>query len=67
MCSQCDRLTRNGDFCPVCDSPMFGVDDLVGAVMDATVVAGGRAHQINVASPLDVEGIGALTRFTVPI
>jgi hypothetical protein len=45
---------------------MLGVDDVVAAVMDATVVAGGWAYQIDVASPLDVEGIGALTRFSLP-
>ena len=66
MCSQCAHLTRNEDSCPVCGSPMFAVDDVVAAVMDATVVAGGSAHQFDVASPLDVEGIGALTRFPVP-
>ncbi len=66
ICSQCGHLSRNGDCCPMCDSPMFAVDDVVAAVMDATVLAGGRAYQLNVASPLDVEGIGALTRFPVP-
>ncbi|MFB3051965.1 MAG: hypothetical protein ACE1Z0_08265 [Acidimicrobiia bacterium] len=66
ICSQCGHLSRNGDSCPMCDSPMFAVDDVVAAVMDATVLAGGRAYQLNVASPLDVEGIGALTRFPVP-
>ncbi|MEE8374900.1 MAG: hypothetical protein V3S26_01090 [Acidimicrobiia bacterium] len=66
ICSQCAHLSRNGDSCPVCGSAMFGVDDVVAAVMDATVVAGGRAYQIDVASPLDVEGIGALTRFSLP-
>ena len=44
---------------------MFEVEDLVAAVMDATVSAGGRVFQIGVASPLDVSGIGALTRFPV--
>ncbi len=66
ICSQCGHLSRNGDSCPMCDSPMLAVDDVVAAVMDATVLAGGRAYQLNVASPLDVEGIGALTRFPVP-
>ena len=66
ICSQCAHLSRNGESCPVCGSSMFGVDDVVAAVMDATVVAGGRAYQIDVASPLDVEGIGALTRFSPP-
>jgi hypothetical protein len=44
---------------------MFPVDDIVGAVMDATVASGGNVFQINVASPLDSGGIGALTRFPV--
>ena len=66
ICSQCGHLSRNGDSCPMCDSPMFAVDDVVAAVMDATVLAGGRAYQLNVASPLDVVGIGAVTRFPVP-
>jgi hypothetical protein len=42
---------------------MFEVEDVVGAAMDATVAAGGLVHQIEVASSLDVDGIGALTRF----
>ena len=67
MCNQCGHLTRNGAVCPVCDSPMFRVDDIVAAVMDATVAAGGRVQQIGVASPLDAEGIGALTRFSVQL
>ena len=46
---------------------MFEVEDVVAAVMEATVAAGGRVFQIGVASPLDVEGIGALTRFSVPV
>ena len=65
MCSQCGHLTRDANACPMCGSPTFAVDDVVAAVMDATVSAGGRVHQIDVASPLDIEGIGALTRFPV--
>jgi len=33
--------------------------------MDAAVVARGKVHQIDVASPLDNEGVGALTRFSL--
>lgn len=65
MCDQCGYLARIGNDCPVCGSRMFPVHDVVSAVMDATVSAGGKVHQVEVASPLDVEGIGALTRFTV--
>ena len=67
ICNQCGYLTRNGNGCPICSSPLFGVDDVVAAVMDATVTTGGRVHQIDVASPLDKEGIGALTRFPLPV
>jgi len=65
MCNQCGHLTRNGETCPVCNAEMFRVDDIVGAVMEATVAAGGSVFQIDVASPLDGQGIGALTRFPV--
>jgi len=65
MCNQCGHLSRNVGTCSVCSSAMFGVDDIVGAVMDSTVAAGGNVFQIDVASPLDAGGIGALTRFPV--
>ena len=65
ICNECGHLTRDGSACPVCGAHLFPVDDLVSAIMDATVAAGGRVHQVTVASPLDVEGIGALTRFPV--
>ena len=67
MCNECGFLTRNGPSCPVCASPLFPVDDVVGAVMDATVTSGGSVFQVDVASPLDSEGIGALTRFPVTV
>jgi hypothetical protein len=44
---------------------MFPVEDVVAAAMDATVGSGGTVHQIEVASPLDVDGVGVLTRFRV--
>ena len=65
MCNQCGYLARNGEACPVCGASLFAVDDIVGACMDATVAAGGSVFQIDVASPLDTEGVGALTRFPV--
>jgi len=65
MCNQCGYLSRSGETCAVCNSAMFPVDDIVGAVMEATVSAGGKVFQIDVASPLDGQGIGALTRFPV--
>ena len=67
MCSQCAHLSRDADACPMCGAPTFAVADVVASVMDATVSAGGRVHQIEVASSLDAEGIGALTRFPVPV
>jgi len=67
MCRQCAHLSRQADACPVCAAPTFAVDDVVASVMDATVSAGGRVQQLDVASPLDVEGIGALTRFPVSV
>ena len=67
MCDACGHLTRSGEICPVCGAVMFQIDDVVGAVMDATVSAGGKVFQISVASPLDREGIGALTRFPVAV
>lgn len=67
ICNQCGHLTRNGAACPVCGAATFEVADVVAAVMDATVAAGGDVVQVGVASPLDPEGIGALTRFPVPV
>lgn len=65
MCNQCGHLSRDPGTCGVCRSVMFPVDDIVGAVMDSTVASGGSVFQIEVASPLDSGGIGALTRFPV--
>ncbi len=67
ICDVCGHLARNGDVCPVCDNPLFPVDDIVGALMEATVSAGGAVSQISVASPLDRHGVGALTRFPVAV
>ena len=67
MCDVCGHLTRNGEICPVCGANLFPVEDIVAAVMDAAVAAGGKVFQISVASPLDREGIGALTRFPVAV
>jgi len=69
ICDSCGHLTRAGSSCPVCGADLFEVDDVVAAVMDAVVGAGGTTSQISVASPLDREGVGALTRFpvTVPV
>lgn len=66
ICDKCGHLARNGDGCPVCGAELFHIDDLVGAVMEATVGSGGSVHQLSVASPLDREGVGALTRFPLP-
>jgi hypothetical protein len=38
---------------------------VVAAAMEAAVAAGGRVHQLVVASPLDPHGVGALIRFPV--
>jgi hypothetical protein len=35
--------------------------------MESVIAAGGSVHQIEVASPLDTEGVGALTRFPVTV
>jgi hypothetical protein len=67
ICDQCGYLAREGRTCPVCQSPMFEVDDIVGSVMDAVVAAGGRVVQLRVASALDSHGVGALTRFPVAV
>lgn len=67
ICDQCGYLAREGGSCPVCESPMFDVDDVVGSVMDAVVAAGGRVVQLRVASQVDRHGVGALTRFPVTV
>ena len=63
MCNECGHLARSGDNCPVCGHSLFATGDIISSTMDATVSAGGTVHQIGVASPVDVEGVGALTRF----
>ena len=65
ICNSCGYLDRTGEVCPVCGSTLFQVDDVVAAAMDATVAAGGSVYQLEVASPLDVEGVGALIRFPI--
>lgn len=67
ICDNCGYLARDGRDCPVCGARLFQIDDLVAALMEATVAAGGSVHQVSVASPLDREGVGALTRFPVPV
>ncbi len=67
ICDNCGHLTREGGSCPVCGRELFAVDDIVGAIMDATVAGGGKVFQIDVASPLDRQGVGALTRFPVAV
>lgn len=67
VCNQCGYLSRTGDSCPVCGARLFAVDDVVAALMEAVIGAGGAIHQIDVPSPLDVHGVGALTRFPVPV
>lgn len=63
MCRNCGFLARQSGTCPVCQAPMLQVDDVVSALMDATIATGGRVHQICVGSRLDKDGIGAITRF----
>lgn len=67
LCDSCDYLARNGNLCPICETPLFPIDDVVGALMEAAVAAAGVVSQISVASPLDRHGVGALTRFPVPV
>jgi hypothetical protein len=67
MCPTCSHLARDGKRCPVCGSPMFDIDDVVAAVMESAIDTGAQVHQIEVASPLDTEGVGALTRFPVAV
>lgn len=67
ICDSCGFLARGGADCPVCEESLFGVDDVVGSLMDSVVSAGGSISQISVASPLDRHGVGALTRFPVAV
>lgn len=66
-CGSCGYLGRTGGECPVCASPLSAVDDVVAELMESVIGAGGSVHQIEVASPLDTEGVGALTRFPVRV
>lgn len=67
ICDACGHLVRSGSTCPICGESLFAVDDIVGAVMESVVNAGGMVSQISVASPLDRHGVGALTRFPVAV
>ena len=67
VCNQCGYLSRTGTQCPVCGAGMFEIDDVVAALMESVIAASGSVDQIDVATPLDVHGVGALTRFPVPV
>ena len=67
ICDSCGHLARGGETCPVCGAGLFPVDDVVGALMESAVTAGGLVSQISVATPLDSHGVGALTRFPVAV
>jgi hypothetical protein len=67
MCENCSRLQRVGDLCEVCGGRMYQLEDVVAALMEAVVAAGGTVHQVEVPSPLDVDGVGALTRFPTSV
>lgn len=66
LCDVCGFLARSGEDCPVCRAATFPVEDVVAAAMESVIAAGGRVRQIEVPSPLDLAGVGALTRFAVP-
>lgn len=66
MCLECNYLLRDGETCPVCGSRMIAIEDVVAPLIEVVISTGGRAHQIEVASPLDSHGVGALTRFPLP-
>ncbi len=67
VCSVCGALGRLGPKCETCGEKVHDVDDIVSEVMDRVVAAGGSVNQIQVASPLDVEGVGAITRYPVKV
>lgn len=66
LCDACGFLARSGSECPLCGAAMFEVGDVVAAAMESVISGGGRVQQIQVPSPLDVAGVGALTRFALP-
>lgn len=67
ICDSCGFLARAGERCPVCQQALFPVDDVVGALMESVVAAGGAVSELAVASQLDEHGVGALTRFPVSV
>ena len=58
MCNECGHLSRNEGTCRVCNSAMFPVHDIVGAVMDATVAAGGMCFRLTLLRRSTAEGSG---------
>jgi hypothetical protein len=67
VCGACGALARAGATCMICGEATLPVDDIVSELMDAVVASGGAVHQIEVASPLDNEGVGVLTRYPVKV
>jgi hypothetical protein len=65
MCPACGFLGRDGQDCTFCGARLHHVADVVAALIDATVDAGGSIHQVVVGSALDRDGVGALTRFEI--
>ncbi len=65
MCPSCGFLAREGTVCDVCEDGLHEVADVVAALIDATVEAGGLVHQVVIGSVLDRDGVGALTRFDI--
>ncbi|MDH3249404.1 MAG: hypothetical protein OEQ47_10600 [Acidimicrobiia bacterium] len=66
VCDHCGWLARTGEICDACGQNTRAVDDLVAEIIETVLRDGGAARQVEVASRLDADGLGAALRFGLP-
>jgi Bacterial archaeo-eukaryotic release factor family 10 len=66
VCDACRWLARTGSNCDICGGALYAVHDVVAEAMEVTLEAGGEVEVVDIASPLDADGVGAMLRFALP-
>ncbi len=64
-CVDCGWLARSAASCGSCGGTVRDVDDVLGPAIERVLEASGEVTQVEVASPLDAMGVGALLRFAM--